>query len=137
MMALELREHVQSLAENWRKRGHVLGFGIGVAGGYATLGSVGFEKRLEYSVVGTVPNLACRLCGEAKAGQILVTQRVLAAVEDQIEANLVGDLSLRGFHRAVPAYEVLRWCNHSNDKGGAEPSLPRISHPCGVRRGSE
>jgi adenylate cyclase len=80
LMALELRDRVHMLAERWRRRGHGLGFGMGIASGYATLGSVGFERRKEYSVIGTVPNLACRLCDEATPGQILISQRVFASL---------------------------------------------------------
>ena len=105
-MSLALREGVYALAEGWRKRGHDLGFGVGVARGYATLGSVGFERRLEYSVIGTVPNLACRLCDEARPGQILVTQRVVASLQDKIEATPVGHLTLKGFHKPVSAFQL-------------------------------
>ena len=106
-MSLDMRERIQALAEGWRKRGHELGFGVGVARGYATLGSVGFEHRLEYSVIGTVPNLACRLCSEARPGQILLTQRVIASLQDKIEAAPVGNLTLKGFHKPVPAFELV------------------------------
>jgi adenylate cyclase len=106
-MSLKMRECIQALAESWRERGHELGFGASVVRGYATLGSVGFEHRLEYSVIGTVPNLACRLCDEAKPGQILLTQRVLASLQDKIEAVLVGHLKLKGFHKPVPAFELV------------------------------
>jgi adenylate cyclase len=107
-MALEMRDGAEALAERWRRRGHVLGFGVGSASGYATLGGIGFDKRIDYSVIGTVPNLASRLCDEAKAGQILVSQRVHATIADSFEAEPVGELTLKGFHRPVPAYEVLR-----------------------------
>jgi class 3 adenylate cyclase len=106
-MSLKMRECIQALAESWRERGHELGFGVSVVRGYATLGCVGFEHRLEYSVIGTVPNLACRLCDEAKPGQILLTQRVLASLQDKIEAVLVGQLKLKGFHKPVPAFELV------------------------------
>src|SRR5208282_403842 len=75
-MAIDMRDRVGELTEHWRKRGHTLGFGVGIAVGYATLGRIGFDRRLEYAAVGSVINLACRLCDEAKAGQILVSQRV-------------------------------------------------------------
>jgi adenylate cyclase len=111
MMSLKMRECIQILAKGWRKRGHHLGFGVSVARGHATLGSVGFEHRLEYSVIGTIPNLACRLCSEAGSGQILLTQRVFACLRGTIEAVLVGDLHLKGFHKPVPAFELVssRW----------------------------
>ncbi|GEO18438.1 adenylate/guanylate cyclase domain-containing protein [Microvirga aerophila] len=110
-MSLKMRECIQILAEGWRKRGHDLGFGVSVARGHATLGSVGFEHRLEYSVIGTVPNLACRLCSEARSGQILLTKRVFACLRDTIEAVSIGDLHLKGFHRPVAAFELVssRW----------------------------
>jgi adenylate cyclase len=108
-MSLHMRECIHALAEGWRKQGHDLGFGIGIAGGYATLGSVGSEDRLEYSVIGTVPNLACRLCGEAKPGQILLAGKVFASVQDKVEVIPVGDLKLKGFHNPVPAVELVSW----------------------------
>ena len=98
---------VGPLSSGWRKRGHELGFGIGIAGGYATIGTIGFEQRLDYGAVGPACNLAARLCGEAKDTQILVAQRVFAKVEAQIETASVGELLLKGFQRPVPAYNVL------------------------------
>src|SRR5262249_5930683 len=77
-MAIEMRDSVGKLTERWRSRGHLLGFGIGVALGYATLGEIGFERRREYAAVGSVTNLAARLCDEAKAGQILLSQRAFS-----------------------------------------------------------
>ncbi|WP_262269417.1 adenylate/guanylate cyclase domain-containing protein [Microvirga yunnanensis] len=108
-LALHMRERIRALAEGWRKRGHNLGFGVGVARGYATLGSVGFEHRQEYSVIGTVPNLASRLCGEAKPGQILLSQKVLSSVHGKIDVSPVGDLTLKGFRKPVPAFELVSW----------------------------
>jgi class 3 adenylate cyclase/CheY-like chemotaxis protein len=105
-MAIEMRECIQALAEHWRRLGHELGFGIGIAQGYATLGTIGFEGRSDYAAIGTIPNLASRLCDEAKPGQILVSRKVLASVEDQVHATRVDDLHLKGFHRPVPAFEV-------------------------------
>jgi DNA-binding response OmpR family regulator len=107
MMSVKMRECIRILAESWRKRGHDLGFGVSVARGHATLGGVGFEHRLEYSVIGTIPNLACRLCSEARSGQILLTQRVVACLRDRIEAVLIGELHLKGFHKPVPAFELV------------------------------
>ena len=106
-MTLEMRQHVQVLCETWAERGYALGFGVGVTRGYATVGGVGFERRIEYSVIGSVPNLASRLCDEAKTGQILVSRPVIAALEDRAEFQLVGNLSLKGFHRPVPVFEIL------------------------------
>lgn len=107
-MAVAMRQKVAELAESWRKRGHQLGFGVGVAMGYATLGKIGFEGRFDYAAIGTVTNLASRLCDEAQAGQILVSQRVYGAVEPLVEAERIGDLTLRGLHRPVTTYNVVR-----------------------------
>jgi len=107
-MAVTMRERVGDLAGAWRKRGHELGFGVGIALGYATLGKIGFEGRFDYGAIGTVTNLASRLCGEAKGGQILLSQRVYAAVEEWVEAEPVGDFTLKGLHRPVAVYNVLR-----------------------------
>jgi class 3 adenylate cyclase len=111
VMALELRDRVNMLSERWRRRGHGLGFGMGIASGYATLGSVGFERRKEYSVIGTVPNLACRLCDEAKPGQILISQRVGAALEECVETEHLGVRPLKGFHKPVTVFELSSWRN--------------------------
>jgi adenylate cyclase len=108
-MALDLREGMAGLIDVWRKRGHTLGFGVGIALGYATLGQVGFDRRFDYAAIGSVTNLASRLCDEAKPGQILISQRVLGKIEALIETNHIGDLNLKGFHRPMPAYEVARW----------------------------
>jgi len=108
-MALAMRDCVTELAQRWRKRGHDLGFGVGIAHGYATLGTIGFEGRLEYTAIGTVPNLAARLCAEAKSGQILISQRALTAIEEFVEAEPVGELVLKGLSRAMLVYQVHRW----------------------------
>jgi class 3 adenylate cyclase len=107
-MTLAMRERVGELAAKWRKRGYALDVGVGIAEGYATIGAIGFEGRWDYGAIGTVTNLAARLCGEAKPGQILVAQRLLATVEGLVEAGPVGELALKGFHRPVAAYNVLR-----------------------------
>jgi class 3 adenylate cyclase len=101
-----MRQRVQELADSWQRRGHELAFGVGIAQGYATLGRIGFPGRFDYAAIGTVTNLAARLCAEAGSWQILVTQRVNAAAEDLIVSRLVGELSLRGFSRPVRAFEV-------------------------------
>ena len=106
-MALAMREKVRELTLTWRKLGHDLDFGVGISQGYATIGAIGFEGRWEYGAIGSVPNLAARLCGEAKPSEVLVAQRVFASVEEIVEADAVGELSLKGFHRTVPAYRVL------------------------------
>jgi adenylate cyclase len=105
-MALEMRQRVQELADSWQRRGYELAFGVGIAQGYATLGRIGFSGRFDYASIGSVTNLAARLCDEAAPWQILVTQRVNAAAEDLVVSRLVGDLSLPGFSRPVRAFEV-------------------------------
>jgi len=106
-MAIEMRESIGALAERWRAQGHSLGFGVGIARGFATLGQVGFENRSDYAAIGTVSNLAARLSDEAKAGQILISQRVAAVVEPIAETAFVGELPLKGFARSTPTYELL------------------------------
>jgi class 3 adenylate cyclase len=106
-MAQAMRECMGELTETWRKRGHELDFGAGIAQGYATLGRIGFEGRFDYAAIGTVTNLASRLCDEAGAGQILISQRVYAEVEKLVEAESVGELSLKGLHRPFTAYNVV------------------------------
>ncbi len=110
-MTLAMRERVNELTVTWRKLGYDLGFGIGIAQGYATIGAIGFEGRWEYGAIGSVPNLAARLSGEAKPGEILVPQRLLGAVEDLIEVEPLGELTLKGFQRPVSAYNVLKLKN--------------------------
>ena len=105
-MAVAMRQRVGELTETWRKRGHQLDFGVGIAQGYATLGKIGFEGRFDYAAIGTVTNLAARLCGEAEGGQILISQRVYAAVEALVIAEPVGELSLKGFVKPVPAFSI-------------------------------
>jgi class 3 adenylate cyclase/CheY-like chemotaxis protein len=107
-MTLAMRDRVGELAAKWRKQGYALDVGAGIAEGYATIGAIGFEGRWDYGAIGTVTNLAARLCAEAKPGQILVAQRVLGAVEDLIEAEPAGELTLKGFQRPIAAYNVVR-----------------------------
>ncbi len=106
-MAVAMRDRVAALTVRWRKRGFDLGMGIGIAQGYATIGAIGFEGRWDYGTIGTVCNLAARLCAEAKSGQILVSSRVVTEVEDLIEVEEVGLLTLKGLHKPVPAFNVL------------------------------
>ncbi len=108
-LALDMRKKVVDLAKGWARKGHVLGMGIGIASGYATLGQVGFEHRREYTANGSVINLASRLCDEAKPGQIVISQRAFAAVEQWVGASHIGQLSLKGFNRPIDAYEVVNW----------------------------
>jgi len=106
-MAVAMRSRVAELSEGWRRLDHDLGFGVGIAQGFATLGRVGFEGRYDYAAIGTVTNLSARLCAEAAAGQILVTQRVLTGAGDVVVGRAVGPLELRGFSRPVEAHEIL------------------------------
>jgi adenylate cyclase len=105
-MAIAMRDKVADLALTWHRRGHNLGFGVGVAQGFATLGRIGFEGRFDYAAIGSVTNLAARLCSEAQAGQILITQRVMSATEDVVVAEHVGDVALRGFSRPFTVFGI-------------------------------
>jgi adenylate cyclase len=106
MMALDVRDAVENLSIEWRKRGYRLECGLGIAQGFATIGTIGFEGRFDYGTIGTVTNLAARLCGEARPGQILISQRAYGSVERLIDAEPVGELALKGFSKAMPAYSV-------------------------------
>ena len=105
-MTVAMRDGVDELAARWRKRGHELHAGLGIAQGYATIGAIGFEGRLDYGAIGTVTNLAFRLCAEAATGQILISQGVYAAAGALIDAESIGELTLKGFQRPVAAYNV-------------------------------
>ncbi len=105
-MAVAMRDEVAKLAANWRTHGHDLGFGIGIAHGFATLGCIGFEGRFQYSATGTVANLASRLCDQARNGQILVDAKVHAEIESLADLESVGELELKGFRRPVKAFNV-------------------------------
>jgi len=106
-MALEMCDAVGKLSLVWKKRGHDLGFGVGVANGYATMGAIGFEGRRDYGAIGPVCNLSARLCSEAKAGQVLVSQRVYGRIEQSVTAEPAGEATLKGFHRPVPVFNVI------------------------------
>ncbi len=106
-MAVAMRDRVTALTARWRKLGYELHFGVGIAQGYATIGAIGFEGRSDYGAIGTVTNLAARLCGDAGPGQILISRRVLAAVEELVRAEPVGELTLKGFLKPVPAFNVV------------------------------
>ena len=107
-MAVAMRDRVEVLSRQWRRRGYELGVKIGIAQGYATIGAIGFEGRWDYGAIGTVTNLGARLCGEAQAGQILMSARVASEVEDVVEADEIGALTLKGFARAVPVFHLVR-----------------------------
>jgi GAF domain-containing protein len=106
-MALETREAMGALTEKWHQLGHDLGFGIGIAHGFATLGTIGFEGRFDYAAIGTVSNVASRLCDEAKPGQILISPRVFMAVKDAVTVEPVGEFTLKGIRRPLAAHNVL------------------------------
>jgi adenylate cyclase len=105
-LAVDMREAVVSLARSWAARGHEVGFGVGIAQGYATVGRIGFEGRFDYSAIGTVTNLAARLCAEARDGQILVTQRVAAAIDKAAELEHLGDIAFKGLSRPVAVLNI-------------------------------
>lgn len=105
-MALAMRDRVNEMSMLWRKRGYDLSLGIGIAQGYATIGAIGFEGRLDYGAVGAVTNLAARLCSEAKGGRILTNQRTLTSFEDLVEAEPVGEVSLKGFAKPITVYSI-------------------------------
>jgi class 3 adenylate cyclase len=107
LMALEVRDAIGQLTDKWRRFGHDIGFGIGIAHGFATLGTIGFEGRFDYAAIGTVSNVASRLCDEAKPGQILISPRVLVAVEDAVRVEPVGEFELKGIRRPLAAYNVV------------------------------
>ena len=107
LMALEVRDAIGALTGTWRRWGHDIGFGIGIAHGFATLGTIGFEGRFDYAAIGTVSNVASRLCDEAKPGQILISPRVLTKVENAVQVEPVGEFELKGIRRPLAAYNVL------------------------------
>jgi class 3 adenylate cyclase/HAMP domain-containing protein len=122
-MAVEMRDSIGTLTLKWRNRGHSLGFGVGIALGYATLGQIGFEQRLEYAAIGSVTNLASRLCDEARANQIVVSRRVYGMVEPYVEGRPLDDLVLKGFNHPILAAEILRWREEA-EAAGAQGVAP-------------
>ena len=131
-LAIEMRDKVEELSQHWGRQGYALGFGIGIAAGYATLGQIGFEHRREYSAIGGVTNLASRLCDEARPGQILIAQRALSTIEQSVKVSHIGDLNLKGFNRPIAAYDVLSWCGPP-----AAVDSPEIADSDGGGRGQE
>ena len=107
LMALEMRDAIRALTERWRRLGHDIGFGIGIAHGFATPGTIRFEGRFDYAAIGTVSNVASRLCDEARPSQILISPRVLMAIEDAITVEPVGEFALKGIRRPLAAYNVV------------------------------
>ncbi len=114
-MALDMRERVDELAAGWSRRGHSLGFGIGIAQGYATLGRVGFEGRWDYAAIGTVTNVAARLCATAAARQILISPRVRAGLDGRFETRSLGPVELRGISRPIEVHEVIGTIDQEDD----------------------
>jgi class 3 adenylate cyclase len=106
-MALEMRVRVAELARTWKGLGHDLGFGVGIAQGYATMGRVGFEGRWDYAAIGTVTNVAARLCAAAKAGEILVTPRVRSALGEHFTTRSLGAMELKGIARPIEVHAVI------------------------------
>ena len=106
-MAVGMKESIGKLGEQWSRLGWNLGFGIGITTGYATLGAIGFEERWDYAAIGTVTNLAARLCSDAEDGQILVTDRLIAKIEDMVDSVSMGEYSLKGFRESVQVHNVL------------------------------
>ena len=105
-MAVAMRERVNEMSIVWGKHGYDLSLGIGIAQGYATIGAIGFEERLDYGAVGAVTNLAARLCGEAKGGQILTNRKTLSQFEQLVEAEPIGEVSLKGFAKPISVYSI-------------------------------
>jgi class 3 adenylate cyclase/AmiR/NasT family two-component response regulator len=124
-LALDMRDRVDELATLWRKRGHELGFGIGISVGHATLGQVGFARRREYTVIGSVVNLASRLCDEAQPGQIIVSQKVLTAVEQSVNSAPLGDMTLKGFKRPITVYDIQSWRGETSDTKSVRTKLAK------------
>lgn len=114
LLAVSMRDRTGELSAIWRKRGHELTLGIGIAVGYATCGEIGFEGRTEYTAIGTVVNLAARVCAIAPGEQILVTNRVHSAIEDRVIARELGDVDFKGLSRPVPIMEIVSLADVSN-----------------------
>jgi adenylate cyclase len=106
-MAIAMRDCVKELRTGWRKKGYDLDLGVGLAAGYATLGTMGFEDRMDYGTVGNLPNLAARLCAEAKGGQILTDQKTMSRLEESFEAELIEALTLKGISRPITAFNII------------------------------
>jgi class 3 adenylate cyclase len=114
-MALAMRGRIEELKNKWQQSGFILDCGFGLAHGYATIGAIGFEGRRDYCVIGSVPNMAARLCAEAKGGQILTNQKTLSRIEDLVEAESLAQMHLKGFSQPVSVFNV----RNLIDKNGA------------------
>jgi adenylate cyclase len=106
-MAFAMKNDAERLSEAWSRRGYALGLGVGIAQGYATVGAIGFEGRIDYGAIGSVTNLASRLCDLASPGEILASQRVFAEIESSVTAEDLGDVTLHGFKRPVRAFKLI------------------------------
>src|SRR5262249_44681011 len=127
-MAIAMREAAGKLIAGWRRHGSDLGFGAGIAQGYATLGQIGFSDRSGYTAIGTVCNLAARLCAEAKDGQILVSSRIAEAVEAVAILENLGELELKGLRRPVAAYNIAQ----NTGTADARPHLTVVANEPGA-----
>jgi class 3 adenylate cyclase len=127
-MAVAMREAARQLIAAWSRHGCELGFGVGIAQGFATLGQIGFSERSGYTAIGTVCNLAARLCAEAKDGQILISSRIAEAVEAVARLEDLGNLELKGLRRPVPAFNVAQ----STGPAEARPNLTVVARDTGV-----
>ena len=107
-MAIEMQDRVQELRKGWLKNGYDLDLGIGLAAGYATIGNIGFEGRMDYDAIGNVTNLAARLCDEAKSGQILIDRKTLSKIEELVDVETLGEFQLKGFSRPLPAFNIVK-----------------------------
>src|SRR5207237_2150702 len=123
-----MREALLELQTEWKKRGRQIGFGIGIAQGYATLGQIGFAERVGYTAIGTVCNLAARLCAEAKDGQILISSRIAEAVEGVARLEDLGNLELKGLRRPVAAFNAVR----TTSPAEARPNLTVVARDKGA-----
>jgi class 3 adenylate cyclase len=117
-MAMAMQKRIVDLGNNWQNLGYQLDCGFGIARGYATIGTIGFEGRLDYGAIGTVCNLAARLCDEAKGGQILISKKVQSSVEDLIETEPLEPLRLKGFSQSVSAFSVIRFTQEGTKDSG-------------------
>ena len=138
-MALDMRDCAAGLAKQWQSRGHDLGFGVGIATGYATLGQIGFNKRMEYTAIGSVINLASRLCGAAADGEVIVSKRVLSGLETSVDVAEPVERTLKGFTRPVSTFAVQSWKQaqtpeQTNGEAGQLSQPQRKIDAMGVRR---
>jgi class 3 adenylate cyclase len=123
-MALAMRNRIVELKDKWQKSGHSLDCGFGIAHGYATIGAIGFEGRKDYCVIGSVANMAARLCAEAKGGQVLINQKTLSKVEDIVETESLDQFSLKGFSKPVAVFNIIKIKNQDELSGIHNQDIP-------------